>query len=123
MKQTLKQQVIDLKADVATLRFTNKNLSVNLENSHNANETLKKWLEEEKAKVKNLQKESIDYPWEMIILDKDDNKTGSTILLKNEQRNIVERIANVLYDINFNPIYVVNNCRFYIHPNFKQVPF
>jgi hypothetical protein len=115
MKQTLKQQLEDLKRENRALKekvgFTNRNI-VMFENLVN----------EKDNHIIELEKE-VSYLWEMIILDKDNDWTDEIKPITNKQKEILEIVADVEKNSFLTPIYLLNKCRFIIHPKFEPVPF
>jgi len=115
MKQTLKQQLEDLKRENRVLKekigFVNKNIVIfgNLVN-------------EKDNYIIELKKE-VSYPWEMIILDKNNDWTDEVKQLTNKQKEILEIVSDVEKNSFLNPIYLLNKCRFIIHPISEPILF
>jgi uncharacterized coiled-coil DUF342 family protein len=114
--QQLKEEIKRLKSEqsklVNRLAFANEEM-----------DSLQNQLREMVATINKLNKESSEYPWEMIILDKNNDWTDEVKPLTNKQKDILEIVSDVEKNSFLNPIYLLNKCRFIIHSKFEPIPF
>ena len=98
------------------MKATNKSLQEQLSKAN-------KEIERLYGVVKTIEKESSEYPWEMVLIDKNNDWTDTAKPLTNKQKEILEIVADIEKNSLLNPIYLVNKCRFIIHPKFELKPF